>query len=135
MAVIYAATAAVLRPSPPHPHSRGNPRARVSRERDQKQASPARFAIPSFCSEDPDVVFLQEVIPKTLDLFSAELGSQFEIVAGSERGYFTAMMLNRSTSSLQRHEIHPFYSSRMGRNLLAASVSVRDCRACEDVKG
>lgn len=86
-------------------------------------------------AENPDVVFLQEVISKSLDVLS-EKCDRYEIIVGNTRGkprdvgdYFTAMMLRRDTTSLERSDVQPFTSSVMMRTLLTVEAKVKgiDC--------
>ncbi|XP_046650688.1 tyrosyl-DNA phosphodiesterase 2-like [Daphnia pulicaria] len=68
-------------------------------------------------THNPDVVFLQEVIPKTLDYLENNL-PQFKFFPGNVDGYFTVTMLNMFTINYDSHEIIDFLATTMGRNLL-----------------
>ncbi|KAM6135229.1 tyrosyl-DNA phosphodiesterase 2 [Pterocles gutturalis] len=77
----------------------------------------------------PDVVFLQEVIPPYLCLLQMRAGS-YAIVPGNVDGYFTVVMLKKSRVKLLKHEIIPFPTTSMMRNLLVVHVSVSGNELC-----
>ncbi|XP_057370776.1 tyrosyl-DNA phosphodiesterase 2-like [Daphnia carinata] len=68
-------------------------------------------------SQRPDIVFLQEVIPKTLDYLENNL-PEYKFIAGDEDGYFTVTMLNMFTIHYDSHDVISFPQTTMGRNLL-----------------
>ncbi|XP_005403425.1 PREDICTED: tyrosyl-DNA phosphodiesterase 2 isoform X2 [Chinchilla lanigera] len=71
---------------------------------------------------NPDVVFLQEVIPPYFS-YLKKRASSYEIITGHEEGYFTAIMLKKSRVKLKSQEIIPFPSTKMMRNLLCVHVT------------
>lgn len=71
--------------------------------------------------EDPAVVFLQEVVPQTLDILEKEC-PEYQILSGGRQGYFTAMLIKVGVVILEDHDVQMFYSSRMMRNILSAKV-------------
>ncbi|NWU95406.1 TYDP2 phosphodiesterase, partial [Upupa epops] len=77
----------------------------------------------------PDVVFLQEVIPPYLGLLQMRAGS-YTIIPGNIDGYFTAIMLKKARVKLLKHEIIPFPTTSMMRNLLVVHVSVSGIELC-----
>ncbi|KAM6142992.1 tyrosyl-DNA phosphodiesterase 2 [Phoenicopterus ruber ruber] len=77
----------------------------------------------------PDVVFLQEVIPPYLCLLQMRAGS-YTIIPGNIDGYFTAIMLKKSRVKLLKHEIIPFPTTSMMRNLLVVHVSISGNELC-----
>ncbi|KAM9302546.1 LOW QUALITY PROTEIN: tyrosyl-DNA phosphodiesterase 2, partial [Morus bassanus] len=77
----------------------------------------------------PDVVFLQEVVPPHLCLLQMRAGS-YTIIPGNIDGYFTAIMLKKSRVKLLKHEIIPFPTTSMMRNLLVVHVSVSGNELC-----
>ncbi|XP_009955591.1 PREDICTED: tyrosyl-DNA phosphodiesterase 2, partial [Leptosomus discolor] len=77
----------------------------------------------------PDVVFLQEVIPPHLCLLQMRAGS-YTIIPGNIDGYFTVIMLKKSRVKLLKHEIIPFPTTSMMRNLLVVHVSVSGNELC-----
>ncbi|NWX71187.1 TYDP2 phosphodiesterase, partial [Alca torda] len=77
----------------------------------------------------PDVVFLQEVIPPHLCLLQMRAGS-YTIIPGNVDGYFTVIMLKKSRVKLLKHEIIPFPTTSMMRNLLVVHVSVSGNELC-----
>ncbi|NXD83972.1 TYDP2 phosphodiesterase, partial [Halcyon senegalensis] len=78
---------------------------------------------------NPDVVFLQEVIPPHLSLLQMKAGS-YTIIPGNIDGYFTVIMLKKSRVKLLKHEIIPFPTTSMMRNLLVVHVSVSGIELC-----
>ncbi|NWU49103.1 TYDP2 phosphodiesterase, partial [Dromas ardeola] len=77
----------------------------------------------------PDVVFLQEVIPPHLCLLQMKAGS-YTIIPGNIDGYFTVIMLKKSRVKLLKHEIIPFPTTSMMRNLLVVHVSISGNELC-----
>ncbi|XP_064299205.1 tyrosyl-DNA phosphodiesterase 2 isoform X2 [Phalacrocorax carbo] len=77
----------------------------------------------------PDVVFLQEVVPTHLCLLQMRAGS-YTIIPGNIDGYFTAIMLKKSRVKLLKHEIVPFPTTSMMRNLLVVHVSISGNELC-----
>ncbi|NWW44193.1 TYDP2 phosphodiesterase, partial [Pedionomus torquatus] len=77
----------------------------------------------------PDVVFLQEVIPSHLCLLQMRAGS-YTIIPGNIDGYFTIIMLKKSRVKLLKHEIIPFPTTSMMRNLLVVHVSISGNELC-----
>ncbi|NXA28062.1 TYDP2 phosphodiesterase, partial [Ibidorhyncha struthersii] len=77
----------------------------------------------------PDVVFLQEVIPPHLCLLQMR-ASNYTIIPGNIDGYFTVIMLKKSRVKLLKHEIIPFPTTSMMRNLLVVHVSISGNELC-----
>ncbi|XP_042653803.1 tyrosyl-DNA phosphodiesterase 2 [Tyto alba] len=77
----------------------------------------------------PDVVFLQEVVPPHLCLLQMRAGS-YTIIPGNIDGYFTVIMLKKSRVKLLKHEIIPFPTTSMMRNLLVVHVSISGNELC-----
>ncbi|NXM88372.1 TYDP2 phosphodiesterase, partial [Oenanthe oenanthe] len=77
----------------------------------------------------PDVVFLQEVIPPYLPLLQMKAGN-YTIIPGNVDDYFTAVMLKKSRVKLLKHEIIPFPTTAMKRNLLVVHVSISGIELC-----
>ncbi|XP_027534478.1 tyrosyl-DNA phosphodiesterase 2 [Neopelma chrysocephalum] len=78
---------------------------------------------------NPDVVFLQEVIPPHLCLLQMKAGS-YTIIPGNMDEYFTVIMLKKSRVKLLKHEIIPFPTTAMKRNLLVVHVSISGNKLC-----
>ncbi|NXX89744.1 TYDP2 phosphodiesterase, partial [Centropus bengalensis] len=78
---------------------------------------------------NPDVVFLQEVVPPYLSFLQMR-ASNYTIVTGNIDGYFTAIMLKKSRVKLLKHEIIPFPATAMMRNLLVVHVSISGNELC-----
>ncbi|NXK79881.1 TYDP2 phosphodiesterase, partial [Amazona guildingii] len=70
----------------------------------------------------PDVVFLQEVVPPHLCLLQMKAGN-YTMIPGNIDGYFTVIMLKKSRVKLLKHDIIPFPTTSMMRNLLVVHVS------------
>uniref|UniRef100_A0A8C8B6F0 Tyrosyl-DNA phosphodiesterase 2 n=1 Tax=Otus sunia TaxID=257818 RepID=A0A8C8B6F0_9STRI len=77
----------------------------------------------------PDVVFLQEVVPPHLCLLQMRAGS-YTIIPGNIDGYFTVIMLKKSRVKLLKHEIIPFPTTSMMRNLLVVHVCISGNELC-----
>ncbi|KFP25800.1 Tyrosyl-DNA phosphodiesterase 2, partial [Colius striatus] len=77
----------------------------------------------------PDVVFLQEVIPPYLCFLQMRAGN-YTIIPGNIDGYFTVVMLKKSRVKLLKHEIIPFPTTSMMRNLLVVHVSISGNELC-----
>ncbi|NWU80967.1 TYDP2 phosphodiesterase, partial [Onychorhynchus coronatus] len=78
---------------------------------------------------NPDVVFLQEVIPPHLCLLQMKAGS-YTIIPGNVDEYFTVIMLKKSRVKVLKHEIIPFPTTAMKRNLLVVHVNVSGNELC-----
>ncbi|CAF1431338.1 unnamed protein product [Adineta steineri] len=71
----------------------------------------------NFISEEPDAVFLQEVIPITFDLIR-NLLPDYDSYAGNTEGYFVVILTRRELFKVYNFEIIPYPGTNMGRNLL-----------------
>ncbi|NXG06164.1 TYDP2 phosphodiesterase, partial [Sakesphorus luctuosus] len=78
---------------------------------------------------NPDVVFLQEVIAPHLCLLQMK-ASSYTIIPGNIDEYFTVIMLKKSRVKLLKHEIIPFPTTAMKRNLLVVHVSISGNELC-----
>ncbi|XP_077209119.1 tyrosyl-DNA phosphodiesterase 2 [Paroedura picta] len=77
----------------------------------------------------PDVVFLQEVVPPYLSYLQKRAVS-YTIIPGNTEAYFTAIMLKKSRVRVLEHEIIPFPTTSMMRNLLAVHATVSGNELC-----
>ncbi|XP_033916153.1 tyrosyl-DNA phosphodiesterase 2 [Melopsittacus undulatus] len=77
----------------------------------------------------PDVVFLQEVVPPHLCLLQMKAGN-YTVIPGNIDGYFTVIMLKKSRVKLLKHDIIPFPTTSMMRNLLVVHVSISGNELC-----
>ncbi|XP_014664518.1 PREDICTED: tyrosyl-DNA phosphodiesterase 2-like [Priapulus caudatus] len=75
-------------------------------------------------NEKPDIVFFQEVIPKSFAYLEGVFDETYECIAGGDTGYFTAALVKKATVKLHDFYLEPFYSSKMGRNLLILQAEV-----------
>ena len=71
-----------------------------------------------------DVVFLQEVIPITLEYLERKLPNYEFIAESQDTEYFTATLLRRGTVILDSNLTVPFEGSRMGRNLAVVAAHI-----------
>uniref|UniRef100_A0A8C4TE26 Tyrosyl-DNA phosphodiesterase 2 n=1 Tax=Erpetoichthys calabaricus TaxID=27687 RepID=A0A8C4TE26_ERPCA len=79
---------------------------------------------------EPDIVFLQEVIPPYLGYLRKRAVS-YTIVAGNDEFYFSAIMLKKSRVKLINKEIIDYPTTKMLRNLLTVKVSGnKPCCSC-----
>lgn len=78
---------------------------------------------------NPDVIFLQEVIPPYLS-YLRKRAKTYEIITGNDQGYFTAIMLKKSRVKFKSQEIIPFPNTKMMRNLLCVQVSILGNELC-----
>lgn len=79
----------------------------------------------------PDVVFLQEVVVKNLDVIKEKCGNDYAIILGTEKGnapsmqYFIVMLLRRNTVEYVGHSVTPFSGSIMSRAILHVVAKVK----------
>ena len=79
--------------------------------------------------EKPDVVFLQEVVTKNLAVLREKCNGYKCILGRYASGeqpldgeYFVVVMLRNDTVTYVKHEITPFFASKMSRTLLQVQV-------------
>ncbi|KAJ9588028.1 hypothetical protein L9F63_028160, partial [Diploptera punctata] len=73
--------------------------------------------------EQPDIVFLQELIPETFSYIEDKL-PEYMCIAGNTDGYFIATLLRRFTVYYDRHGIKPHPGSLMLRNMLIVEAHI-----------
>ncbi|KAL3983863.1 homeodomain interacting protein kinase [Sarotherodon galilaeus] len=78
---------------------------------------------------NPDVVFLQELIPPYVQFLKKRFVS-YLMIEGGEKGYFTGMLLKKSRVKFVESEIVPYRTTQMNRNLLVAQVIVDGQKLC-----
>lgn len=74
--------------------------------------------------ENPDVVFLQEVVTISSELLET-LCPTYQLITAGKEGYFIAMMLKATSVVYKDHTVSPFYGSIMSRNLLHVKADVK----------
>jgi len=82
--------------------------------------------------EKPHVVYLHEVVPKTLEIVKQKC-HRYRCIVGRfsadeetfEGEYFVAILLQKDAVKYISHEVLRFYSSKMGRVLLKVQVFSR----------
>ncbi|CAF3505812.1 unnamed protein product [Rotaria socialis] len=67
--------------------------------------------------EEPDAVFLQEVIPKAIDLIRSLL-PEYDSYAGNAKGYFVVILTRRELFNVENFEIITYPGTNMERTLL-----------------
>ena len=85
-----------------------------------------------YFSEKPHVVFLQEVVPQTLEIIRQKC-ARYRCIIGRfstddemlEGEYFVAMLLQNDVVKYTSHEVLRFDSSKMGRVLLQVQVHLK----------
>lgn len=82
-------------------------------------------AISEILKSNPDVVFLQEIVPKSYDVIQEKMGAAFQLFPAGATDYFTVMLLNKKTVWVDRKEVKPFYTSLMLRKLQIADVNIK----------
>ncbi|XP_061449482.1 tyrosyl-DNA phosphodiesterase 2 isoform X1 [Rhineura floridana] len=78
---------------------------------------------------NPDVVFLQEVIPPVFNYLQKRAVS-YTIIPGNTDGYFTVILIKKSRVRVLKHEITPFPTTSMMRNLLAVHATISGNELC-----
>lgn len=79
--------------------------------------------------EKPHIVFLQEVVPVSLEVLEKHCTS-YQIIPGNESGYFTAVLLRVGDVVFKDSVVIPFLGSLMGRNLLTVKCEVKGVKLC-----
>ncbi|XP_041361676.1 tyrosyl-DNA phosphodiesterase 2-like [Gigantopelta aegis] len=74
--------------------------------------------------DNPHMVFLQEVIPKSLKLIE-KLCPQYQAIPGGRDDYFTAVLLKSGSVEFESSNIVQFFSSLMERNLLGVKCKIK----------
>ncbi|XP_046400306.1 tyrosyl-DNA phosphodiesterase 2-like isoform X2 [Ischnura elegans] len=86
--------------------------------------------------EKIDIVFLQELVPQTIEYIEDRL-PEYQVISGrmDEEDYFTAILLLCYTVQYESHKIIQHPGSLMGRNLLCAKVDTAGGLPCgvEDI--
>ncbi|XP_076031726.1 tyrosyl-DNA phosphodiesterase 2-like [Oratosquilla oratoria] len=77
--------------------------------------------------ENPDVVFLQELVPQTYSYLEEHL-PQYMFVSSGLENYFNATLLRRTTIYFDGHNLTYYPNTRMGRSLLAIEAHIGDLK-------
>ncbi|GAV04419.1 hypothetical protein RvY_14698 [Ramazzottius varieornatus] len=80
--------------------------------------------------ECPDVVFLQEVVATNLEILESHLKGSYSFITAPKADYFVAMMMHKSTVTMQKNMVVPFANTKMGRNILCAEVVWKGVSFC-----
>jgi len=83
-----------------------------------------KAAVKILHESNPDVVFFQEIIPKTLDYLQKNLPLQYKFIVAANEGYFAVTILNGFTVKYDSHEIIQYPQSLMDRNLLQVEAHI-----------
>ena len=86
-------------------------------EQENTLAVRTRGVIEVIKREEPDAIFLQEVVPPSFELLRENL-PEYEIHSGDTQSYFVVILTRRDRFHVDQCEILPFINSKMNRNLL-----------------
>uniref|UniRef100_A0A669BVH5 Tyrosyl-DNA phosphodiesterase 2 n=1 Tax=Oreochromis niloticus TaxID=8128 RepID=A0A669BVH5_ORENI len=78
---------------------------------------------------NPDVVFLQELVPPYVQFLKEQLVN-YLMIEGGRKGCFTGMLLKKSRVKLVESEIVAYPTTKMMRNLLVTQVIVNGQKLC-----
>ncbi|XP_031606065.2 tyrosyl-DNA phosphodiesterase 2-like [Oreochromis aureus] len=95
----------------------------------EKRSERARGLVKYLNLYNPDVVFLQELIPSYVQFLKKRFVS-YLMIEGGEKGYFTGMLLKKSRVKFVESEIVAYRTTQMNRNLLVAQVIVNGQKLC-----
>uniref|UniRef100_A0A3Q1I5F2 Tyrosyl-DNA phosphodiesterase 2 n=1 Tax=Anabas testudineus TaxID=64144 RepID=A0A3Q1I5F2_ANATE len=95
-----------------------------------QQARRARALCCYLTQYSPDVVFLQEIIQPFARFLHSCLAADYTIIEGGKEGYFTMMLLKKSSITLERSGIVAYPATHMMRNLLVARVLFKGQKFC-----
>ena len=85
-----------------------------------------RSAIAVIKEEDPDIVFLQEVVAQSWNVIQQELRTHYETLPACKHSqYYTAVLLKKGSVLLDNYEVKPFHSSMMMRRLQIVHINVK----------
>lgn len=78
----------------------------------------------------PDIIHLQEVVPRAEEIFRREL-PDYEIISCHENcppmmDYYVCTLIKKETGSISTYTVIPYEDSSMGRNLLEVELKIRD---------
>uniref|UniRef100_A0A668TXY5 Tyrosyl-DNA phosphodiesterase 2 n=1 Tax=Oreochromis aureus TaxID=47969 RepID=A0A668TXY5_OREAU len=88
----------------------------------EKRSERARGLVKYLNLYNPDVVFLQELIPSYVQFLKKRFVS-YLMIEGGEKGYFTGMLLKKSRVKFVESEIVAYRTTQMNRNLLVVIVN------------
>lgn len=71
-----------------------------------------------------DIVFLQEVVPASAEIFETLLPG-YKCILGNTIEYFTVTLLRKATVDYESHVVYPFSNTAMGRNVTYVKASFR----------
>ncbi|GFO05870.1 tyrosyl-DNA phosphodiesterase 2-like [Plakobranchus ocellatus] len=81
--------------------------------------------------EHPEVIFLQEVVKRSLDIIRARMEGKYTVLTGDEDtinrlgAYFTAMLLRKDSVTLERVRVMDYPGSSMSRDLMEVQAQVK----------
>lgn len=71
---------------------------------------------------EPDVVFLQEVVPSIVEVVKKHL-SRYRYIPGDDKGYFAVTLINKKSVKYISHSIVPFTSTQMDRHIVCVEAT------------
>ncbi|XP_026011224.1 tyrosyl-DNA phosphodiesterase 2-like [Astatotilapia calliptera] len=95
----------------------------------EKRPERARGLVKYLNLHNPDVVFLQELVPPYVQFLKEQLVN-YLMIEGGRNGCFTGMLLKKSRVKLVESEMVAYPTTKMRRNLLVAQVIVNGQKLC-----
>lgn len=71
---------------------------------------------------EPDVVFLQEVVPSIVGVVKKHL-SRYRYIPGDDKGYFAVTLINKNSVKYISHSVVPFTSTQMDRHIVCVEAT------------
>uniref|UniRef100_A0A3B4EXN4 Tyrosyl-DNA phosphodiesterase 2 n=1 Tax=Pundamilia nyererei TaxID=303518 RepID=A0A3B4EXN4_9CICH len=88
----------------------------------EKRPERSRGLVKYLNLHNPDVVFLQELVPPYVQFLKEQL-INYLMIEGGRNGCFTGMLLKKSRVKLVESEMVPYPTTKMRRNLLVVIVN------------
>lgn len=95
----------------------------------EKRPERARGLVKYLNLHNPDVVFLQELVPPYVQFLKEQL-INYLMIEGGRNGCFTGMLLKKSRVKLVESEMVAYPTTKMRRNLLVVQVIVNGLKLC-----
>ncbi|XP_076735231.1 tyrosyl-DNA phosphodiesterase 2 isoform X1 [Maylandia zebra] len=95
----------------------------------EKRPERSRGLVKYLNLHNPDVVFLQELVPPYVQFLKEQLVN-YLMIEGGRNGCFTGMLLKKSRVKLVESEMVAYPTTKMRRNLLVAQVIVNGQKLC-----
>ncbi|XP_039876574.1 tyrosyl-DNA phosphodiesterase 2-like [Simochromis diagramma] len=95
----------------------------------EKRPERSRGLVKYLNLHNPDVVFLQKLVPPYVQFLKEQLVN-YLMIEGGRNGCFTGMLLKKSRVKLVESEMVAYPTTKMRRNLLVAQVIVNGQKLC-----